>query len=97
MWVERSDGFVADEFSISEWAPLKAFDIGWIPEGWKKGEELDVHNLRGPYVVAIIMQAPKPYDPSIDVMELFMLNVGAGEMDRANAWLEWWRLTEPKT
>lgn len=97
MWVERSDGFVADEASISEWARLKAFDIGWIPSGWTKGENLKIVTLNWLPVIAHIMQDIDPYGEIPSNASSFALQVLIDQNEKATAWLEWWRLTEPKT
>lgn len=70
---------------------MRAFDIGWIPEGWTKGEPLRVRNLVGPAVVALIDQDLKFDYGDPTVLNLTIATVPKGQEDRANEWLKWWR------
>lgn len=73
---------------------MKAFDIGWIPQGWEKGEVLVVRRLAGPHVTATIMQAPKPYVASAAQMnDTAIVTVQAGQESVAQAWTNWWKDT----
>lgn len=71
---------------------MKAFDIGWIPQGWTKGEELVVRNLAGPHVTRTIMQSPKPYAQSTVVAtDTAIVTVQAGQESVAQDWINWWK------
>lgn len=70
---------------------MKAFDIGWIPQGWTRGEPLKVRNLAGPDVVAIIDQDRSVTYTTEGMVEAIMVTVAAGQEDYANEWLKWWR------
>ena len=68
-----------------------AFEIGWIPHGWVKGEPLFVCKLNGSDVVATIEQMPRAYDESKNMVNSFIITVPNGSADDANSWLKWWR------
>lgn len=72
---------------------MKAFELGWIPPGWTRGDKLKIRNLYGVNLstVAIIEQAPQPYNADFKYSDCGIVGVGPGEEEACNKWLAWWR------
>lgn len=68
------------------------FDIGEIPKGWKRGDELRVVQIPRhlPHGRGAIMHAG-PYDMDGPVPEIGAVTFTVDMADKVNAWLKWWR------
>ena len=76
---------------------MEAFDIGWIPQGWAKGDLLKVNNFSpirfrmsdGSLIVFTIERdSPFAYDSSWK--SGFVITVREDQIGVANAWIKWW-------
>lgn len=71
----------------------QAFDVGFIPAGWEKGEELRVRkasqNTRG---TVSQKNLPSLFDPKrvISCDDIAYCHFGYGEGDKVSEWLKWW-------
>ncbi len=71
---------------------MAAFDIGYIPEGWKRGDELRLikppaHLKHGRYALQHF-EMGSPDDPPPEIGALTFLEE---DKPRVQAWLEWWQ------
>lgn len=74
-----------------------AFEIGFVPCGWKRGSKLRVINPTcGPR--ALIGQIWEDEPPVVlvdfDPMSVAMLTFTEYDIQKVNAWIEWWNGSE---
>jgi len=66
-----------------------SFDIGWVPEGWVRGNPLGIINngFRGGPQAAFYYKVQSLIDeiPAIGAVQFH-----ESEFDKARAWFEWW-------
>lgn len=75
---------------------MNTFDIGFVPEGWERGQELLIRNG---WPVGTISQDPSELSFVLGDEKVNERHVGyvtfnrqdAAEVARVNAWLAWWR------
>ena len=78
---------------------LCAFDIGWVPKGWTRGEELDVSPAarmpNGDHRVGYVAQAELPPYPGLRAASgAVIVRFTAESTKDVQAWLAWWAATE---
>jgi hypothetical protein len=68
------------------------FDIGWIPAGWERGDDLQIVAAPpgGNGLIGRILHFPLGDLPHDECTYRFHYNEG----DRVDAWLKWWGAAE---
>ena len=71
---------------------MSIFTERGIPQGWKKGDELEVRNLPGENLSTIAIIYKKEVSPYVrlSLNDIAYLTVHAGEQSEANEWMKWW-------
>ena len=74
---------------------MKSFEIGFVPQGWKRGNNLRfVRPGIGPNAtVGQVWQAIPvfPSDAAVSGDDIACVTFVADDLPRVNAWLKWWQ------
>lgn len=74
---------------------MNQFDIGYVPEGWRRGDPLHVTappSCPGRVNYGTVTRKTTGYGPSQAASTFAVHYAGTEEeVKRVNAWLKWWR------
>jgi hypothetical protein len=75
---------------------MNAFDIGFVPSGWKRGEAIYFINPTSELVGQIRQKALPPLGET-DAHSAACVVFTAADASRVNTWLDWWRSPASQT
>ena len=71
---------------------MRAFDIGYVPKGWKRGEMLSVRPASAARLGVILQSGLPPYPGTgVEPDDIAALMFSPSEAPRVDTWLSWWK------